>query len=62
VVRGFQLTGRLVTGNRPMVESTVGKRPAEPFMEEEEEQRNLHALRRENGRIAIRHAAAVHGL
>ena len=43
----FRLTGRLVTGNRPMVELAVGKRPAEPFVEEDEEQRNLHALRRE---------------
>jgi hypothetical protein len=36
-----------VTGNRPMVESAIGERAAEPFVEEEEEQRNLHAFRRE---------------
>ena len=44
---GFQLTGRLVTGNRPVVQSAVGNRPAERFVEEEEEQRSRHALRRE---------------
>jgi hypothetical protein len=34
-----------VTGNGPMVELAVGERTAEPFVEEEEEQRNLHAFR-----------------
>ena len=48
-----------MTGNRPMVESAMGERAAEPFVEEEEEQRNLHAFRRETIGVAGGVAGAV---
>jgi hypothetical protein len=35
VICGFQFTGRLVTGDRAVVEAAVGERTAEPFVEEE---------------------------
>ena len=33
VICGFQFTGRLVTGERAVVEGAVGERTAEPFVE-----------------------------
>jgi hypothetical protein len=47
VVCGFQLAGRLVTGDRTVVEAAVGERTAEPFVEEEKVQRDLDAFRGE---------------
>ena len=45
VVSGFQFARRLVmTGDRPVVEAAVGEWTAEPFVEEEKEQRNLDAF------------------
>jgi hypothetical protein len=44
VICGFQFARRLVTGDRPVVEAAVGERTAEPFVEEEKEQRNLDAF------------------
>src|SRR4249920_643956 len=44
VICGFQFTVRLVTGDRAVVEAAVGERTAEPFVEEEKEQRNLDAF------------------
>jgi hypothetical protein len=38
---------RLVTGVGAMVKAAVGERPAQPFVEEEEEQGNLDPLRGE---------------
>jgi hypothetical protein len=47
VVGGFEPAVRLVTGIGAMVEAAVGEWSAEPFVEEEEEQGNLDALRGE---------------
>ena len=47
VVGGFEPAVRLVTGIGAMVEAAVGEWSAEPFVEEEEEQGNLNALRGE---------------
>ena len=44
VICGFQFTLRLVTGGRPVVEPAVGEWTAEPFVEDEKEQRNLDAF------------------
>ena len=44
VVGGFEFAGRLVSGVGAMVEAAVGERPAESFVEEQEEQRNLDAF------------------
>ena len=44
VICGFQFTLRLVTGDRTVVEAAVGERTAEPFVEEEKQQRNLDAF------------------
>jgi hypothetical protein len=44
VIRGFQFTVRLVTGDGSVMEATVGEWTAEPFVEEEKEQRNLDAF------------------
>jgi hypothetical protein len=44
VICGFQFTGRLVAVDRAVVETAVGERTAEPFVEEEKEQRNLYAF------------------
>ena len=41
VVGGFELAGRLVMGVGTAVEAAVGERAAEPFVEEQKEQRNL---------------------
>jgi hypothetical protein len=35
---GFELAGRLVMGVRAVVKAAVGKRAAEPFVKEQEEQ------------------------
>jgi hypothetical protein len=62
VICGFQFTLRLVTGDRTVVEAAVGERTAEPFVEEEEEQRNLHAFWREtigvSGSVALQQSKA----
>src|SRR3954462_14062601 len=47
VISGFQFTGWLVTGDGAVVEAAVGERTAEPFVEEEKEQRDLDAFRGE---------------
>ena len=44
VICGFQFTVWLVTGDGAVVEAAVGERTAEPFVEEEKEQRNLDAF------------------
>ena len=52
VVGGFELTGRLVIGVGVVVEAAVGERAAEPFVEEQKEQRHLDAFQREPVGIA----------
>jgi transposase len=52
VVGGFELAGRLVMGVGAVVEAAVGERAAEPFVEEQEEQRNLDAFRGETVGVA----------
>ena len=47
VICGLQFTVWLVTGDRAVVEAAVGERTAEPFVEEEKEQRDLDAFRGE---------------
>jgi hypothetical protein len=47
VVGGFELAGRLVTDGRSVMEAAMGEWAAEPFVEKEEEQRNLHSFRSE---------------
>jgi len=47
MVGGFKLAGWLVTGIGAMVKAAVGERPAEAFVEEQEEQRHLDAFWRE---------------
>jgi hypothetical protein len=47
VICGLQFTAWLVTGDRAVVEAAVGERTAEPFVEEEKEQRDLDAFWRE---------------
>jgi len=42
VVGGFELTGRLVLGVGAVMEAAIGERAAQPFVEEEKEQRNLN--------------------
>ena len=42
VVGGFELAGRLVMGVRAVVKAAVGKRAAEPFVKEQEEQGDLN--------------------
>src|ERR1700730_3019281 len=42
MVGGFELAGRLVMGVRAVVEAAVGKRAAEPFVKEQEEQGDLN--------------------
>src|SRR6201993_5515040 len=44
MVGGFELAGRLVTGVRAVVKAAVGKRAAEPFVKEQEEQGDLNAF------------------
>ena len=60
VICGFQFTVWLVTGDGAVVEAAVGERTAEPFVEEEKEQRDLDAFRREAvgvaGSIALQQA------
>ena len=40
VVGGFELAGRLVMGIRAVVKAAVGERAAEPFVKEQEEERD----------------------
>jgi hypothetical protein len=47
VIGGFELAGWLVTGVGAVVKAAVGEGSAEPFVEEQEEQRHLDAFRRE---------------
>jgi hypothetical protein len=42
VVGGFEFAGRLVLGVGAVVEAAIGERAAQPFVEEEKEQRNLN--------------------
>ena len=60
VICGFQFTLRLVTGDRTVMEAAVGERTAEPFVEEEKEQRDLDAFWGEavgvSGSIALQQA------
>ena len=42
VVGGFELAGRLVLGVGAVVEAAIGERAAQPFVEEQKEQRNLN--------------------
>ena len=44
VVGGFEFAGRLVSGGGAVMETAVGEGTAEPFVEEEEEQRYLDAF------------------
>src|ERR1700747_954675 len=45
VVGGFEFAGRLVGGIGGGVEAAVGEGPAQPLVEEQEEQRHFDALR-----------------
>ena len=47
VVGGFKFARRLVRGGGAVMETAVGEGTAEPFVEEEEEQRYLDSFRRE---------------
>src|SRR6516162_1842568 len=47
VVGGFEFAGRLVGGIGAVMEAAVGEGPAQPLVEEQEEQRHFDALRRE---------------
>ena len=47
VVGGFEATVWRVVGIRAVVEAAVGDRPAEPFMEEQEQQSDLDTFRGE---------------
>jgi hypothetical protein len=47
VVGGFEFAGRLVSGVGAVVKAAVGEGPAEPFVKEQKEQRNLDAFWRE---------------
>src|SRR5271167_1308465 len=62
VICGFQFTVWLVTGDGAVVEAAVGERTAEPFVEEEKEQRNLDAFWGEavgvSGSIPLQQAVA----
>ena len=42
MVGGFEFADRLVLGVEAVVEAAVGERAAQPFVEEEKEQRNLN--------------------
>src|SRR5208337_123675 len=44
VIGGFEAAGGTVFGIGAMMEAAVGERSAQPFMEEQEEQRDLDAL------------------
>ena len=52
VVGGFEFAGRLVTGTGAVVKAAVGEGSAEPFVEEQKEQRHLDAFRCEPVGIA----------
>jgi hypothetical protein len=47
VVGGLEFAGWLVADIGAVVKAAVGERSAEPFVEEQEEQRHLDAFRRE---------------
>ena len=62
VVGGFEFAGRLVSGGGAVMETAVGEGAAEPFVEEEEEQRYLDAFWGRGGRRSgSRHAGAGRG-
>jgi hypothetical protein len=44
VIGGFETAVGSVLRIGPVVETAVGERPAQPFMEEQDEQRDLDAL------------------
>ena len=44
VICGLQFAVWLMTGDRAVVETAVGERTAEPFVEQEQQQRNLNAF------------------
>ena len=44
VIGGFEAAGGTVFGIGAMMEAAVGERSAQPFMEEQEEQRDVDAL------------------
>ena len=44
MIGGFEAAVVAVLGIGAMVEAAVGERPAQPFVEEQEEQRNLDAF------------------
>jgi len=52
VVSGFEFAGRLVSGVGPVVKAAVGEGSAEPFVKEQQEQRDLDAFRGEPVGIA----------
>ena len=52
VVDGFEFAGRLVSGVGAVVKSAVGEGSAEPFVAEQQEQRDLDAFRGEPVGIA----------
>src|SRR4029077_7131401 len=62
VVGGFELAGRLVMRVGAVVEAAVGEWTAEPFVEEQEEQRNLNPLGGETvgvaGAVALQQTVA----
>ena len=63
VVGGFEFAGRLVSGGGAVMETAVGEGAAEPFVEEEEEQRYLDAFWGRGGRRSgSRRAVAGRGL
>src|SRR5215813_3569445 len=63
VVGGFEFAGRLVSDVGAVMETAVGKRAAEPLVEEQEEQRHLDPFRCEAigvaGAIALQQAVAL---
>ena len=52
VVGGFEFAGWLVSGVGPVVKAAVGEGSAEPFVKEQQEQRDLDAFRGEPVGIA----------
>ena len=58
VVGGFELAGWLVMGIGAVVEAAVGEGTAEPFVEEEKEQRDLNPLGGET--VGVAGAVTLH--
>ena len=62
VVGGFEFAGRLVLGVGTVVEAAIGERAAEPFVKEQEEERDLNAFGDETigvaGAVALRQPVA----